>query len=57
MDVFLLHPLGMGNLLILMLSKLGIGLVLGLIVGYMRLKTGKTYLSFLFHGFWNVFAP
>jgi membrane protease YdiL (CAAX protease family) len=57
MDVFLLHPLKMGSITILIASKLGIGLILGLIVGYLRLKTGKAYAPFLFHGLWNVFAP
>lgn len=57
-DVLMLHPLaGTGNLTMIMFSKMGIGLVLGLIVGYLRLKTGKTYVSIIFHGLWNVFAP
>lgn len=57
-DVLMLHPLaGTGNLPMIMISKMGIGLVLGLIVGYLRLKTGKTYASIIFHGLWNVFAP
>jgi uncharacterized protein len=56
-DVLMLHPLAKGNLAIIMISKMGIGLVLGLIVGYLRLKTGKTYASIIFHGLWNVFAP
>lgn len=56
-DVFLIHPLKVGNLTILLLSKLVIGLVLGLLVGYARLKTGKTYLSIILHGLWNVMAP
>jgi len=56
-DVLMLHPLATGSLTMVMISKMGIGLVLGLIVGYLRLKTGKTYASILFHGFWNVFAP
>ena len=34
-----------------------VGLVLGAIVGFIRLKTEKVYGSFLFHGFWNTFAP
>ncbi|MDP3065829.1 MAG: CPBP family glutamic-type intramembrane protease [Methanobacteriaceae archaeon] len=41
----------------LLVSKLMIGLVLGLVAGYARLKTGKTYASFILHGLWNVFAP
>lgn len=57
LDVLILHPLATGSLTMVMISKMGIGLVLGLIVGYLRLKTGKTYASILFHGFWNVFAP
>lgn len=56
-DVLMLHPLASGNLAMVMISKMGIGLVLGLIVGYLRLKTGKTYASIIFHGLWNVFAP
>lgn len=56
-DVLLLHPMKMGNLGMIMLLKISIGLVLGLIVGYLRMKTGKTYASTLFHGLWNVMAP
>jgi membrane protease YdiL (CAAX protease family) len=57
LDVFIIHPLGVGNLVMIMVSKLIIGLVLGLLVGYARLKTGKTYLSIILHGLWNVMAP
>ncbi|MEG3224587.1 MAG: abortive infection protein [Methanobacteriales archaeon Met13] len=57
LDVFIIHPLGGGNLIMLLASKLAIGLVLGLLVGYTRLKTRKTYASFLLHGLWNVFGP
>lgn len=57
-DVLMLHPLaGTANLTMIMISKMEIGLVLGLIVGYLRLKSGKTYASIIFHGLWNVFAP
>jgi hypothetical protein len=56
-DVFLIHPMGLTNLPMILISKMVIGLILGAIVGFLRLKTGKTYASFLFHGFWNVFAP
>lgn len=56
-DVFLIHPLKVGNLTMILASKLVIGLVLGLLVGYARLKTGKTYLSIIIHGLWNVMAP
>jgi len=56
MDVFLIHPKEF-SLIPLIISKIMIGLLLGTIVGYIRLKTGKVYGSFLFHGFWNVFAP
>lgn len=56
MDVFLLHPKEF-TLMPLIINKIMIGLVLGAIVGYIRLKTGKVYGPFLFHGFWNVFAP
>jgi membrane protease YdiL (CAAX protease family) len=41
----------------ILVSKMGIGIVLGSIVGYLRLKTGKIYASYIFHGLWNVFAP
>jgi len=57
LDVFLIHPRGIGNLVLIMVSKLAIGIVLGLLVGYARLKTGKTYLSIILHGLWNVMAP
>jgi uncharacterized protein len=56
MDVFLIHPMH-PDLTMMLISKLMIGLVLGTIVGLIRLKTGKTYASFLFHAFWNTFAP
>ncbi|KAF5088979.1 CPBP intramembrane metalloprotease [anaerobic digester metagenome] len=56
-DVFLIHPMALTNIPMILLSKMIIGLVLGTIVGLLRLKTGKTYTSFIFHGFWNVFAP
>ncbi|MCK9152567.1 CPBP family glutamic-type intramembrane protease, partial [Methanobacterium alcaliphilum] len=56
MDVFLIHPIH-PNLNIMLISKIGIGMVLGLITGLIRLKTGKVYGSFLFHAFWNTFAP
>lgn len=57
LDAFLINPMGPGNLSMLLVSKIGIGLVLGFITGFLRLKTGKTYASFMFHGLWNVFAP
>ncbi|HMK54190.1 MAG TPA: CPBP family intramembrane glutamic endopeptidase [Methanobacteriaceae archaeon] len=56
-DVFLIHPMKIDNLPLLMASKLMIGLILGLIVGFVRLKTQKTYGSFILHGLWNVMAP
>lgn len=56
-DVFLIHPLKVGNLTMILASKLVIGLVLGLLVGYARLKTGKTCLSIIIHGLWNLMAP
>jgi membrane protease YdiL (CAAX protease family) len=37
------------NLGLIMVLKMIAGLVLGLLVGYLRLKTGKTYASILFH--------
>ncbi len=55
-DVFLIHPKEFA-LAPLLIGKIEVGLVLGAIVGFIRLKTSKVYGSFLFHGFWNVFAP
>lgn len=55
-DVFLIHPKQVA-LMPLIISKIMVGLTVGTIVGYIRLKTGKVYGSFLFHGFWNTFAP
>jgi len=43
------------NLGLILVLKMMSGLVLGLIVGYLRLKTGKTYASIIFHGLWNLF--
>jgi membrane protease YdiL (CAAX protease family) len=57
LDVFLIHPRGHANLTMILISKMGIGIVLGSIVGYLRLKTGKTYVSYIFNGLWDVFAP
>ena len=45
------------NLGLIMALKMIVGLVLGLIVGYLRLKTDKTYASIIFHGLWNLFEP
>ncbi len=56
LDVFLIHPKQF-NLLHLLTMKIIVGLILGAIVGFIRLKTKKTYGSFLFHGLWNTFAP
>lgn len=57
-DVFLIHPkINPDGLTTLLISKFSIGIILGTIVGFIRLKTGKVYGSFLFHAFWNVFAP
>lgn len=55
-DVFLIHPKEFA-LMPLLIGKIEIGLVLGAIVGFIRLKTNKVYGSLLFHGFWNIFAP
>ena len=55
-DVFLIHPREFA-LVPLLIGKIEVGLILGAIVGIIRLKTNKVYGSFLFHGFWNVFAP
>ncbi len=56
LDVFLIHPKQMA-LAPMVINKIGIGLVLGFFVGFIRLKTGKVYGSFFFHAFWNIFAP
>ena len=45
------------NLGLIMVLKMIGGLVLGLFVGYLRLKTGKTYASILFHCLWSLFEP
>ena len=55
-DVFLIHPKGPA-IMPLLIGKIEVGLFLGAIVGFIRLKTNKVYGSFLFHGFWNIFAP
>lgn len=55
-DVFLIHPKEFA-IMPLLVGKIMVGLVLGSILGFIRLKTGKVYGSFLFHGFWNTFAP
>ena len=55
-DVFLIHPKDFA-LVPLLIGKIEIGLILGAIVGIIRLKTNKVYGSFLFHGFWNILAP
>ena len=55
-DVFLIHPKEFA-LVPLLIGKIEVGLILGAIVGFIRLKTNKVYGSFLFHGFWNIFAP
>lgn len=56
LDVFLIHP-GQKALFPIIIGKMGVGLVLGFIVGFIRLKTGKVYGAFFFHAFWNIFAP
>ncbi|WP_424355111.1 CPBP family intramembrane glutamic endopeptidase [Methanobacterium sp. MBAC-LM] len=55
-DVFLIHPKEFA-LVPLLIGKIEVGLILGAVVGFIRLKTNKVYGSFLFHGFWNIFAP
>ena len=55
-DVFLIHPKEFA-VMPLLVGKIKIGLILGAIVGFIRLKTNKVYGSFLFHGFWNILAP
>ncbi len=56
LDVFLIHPKEFA-VMPLLVGKIEVGLILGAIVGIIRLKTNKVYGSFLFHGFWNIFAP
>jgi hypothetical protein len=56
LDVFLIHPRQMA-LFPIIIGKIGVELVLGLILRFMRLKTGKVYGAFFFHAFWNIFAP
>jgi membrane protease YdiL (CAAX protease family) len=55
-DVFAQHPLApaWGPLL---LSKLAIGMVLGLGLGWLRRRTGRVYAPFVAHALWNIFAP
>ena len=55
-DVFLIHPKEFA-VMPLLVGKIEVGLILGTIVGFIRLKTNKVYGSFLFHGFWNILAP
>lgn len=55
-DVFLIHPKEF-QLMPILIGKIMVGLILGAIVGFIRLKTNKVYGSFLFHGLWNTFAP
>ncbi|MGF7117865.1 CPBP family intramembrane glutamic endopeptidase [Methanobacterium oryzae] len=55
-DIFFIHPKEL-NLIPILMSKIMIGVILGAIVGFIRLKTKKVYGSLLFHGFWNTFAP
>lgn len=56
LDVFLIHPKEFA-LVPLLIGKIEVGLILGAVVSFIRLKTNKVYGSFLFHGFWNIFAP
>ncbi|MBM4241553.1 MAG: CPBP family intramembrane metalloprotease [Euryarchaeota archaeon] len=56
-DILIRNPVVMNNLGMVMVLKMGVGLLLGLIVGYLRLRTGKTYASIIFHGLWNIFEP
>jgi uncharacterized protein len=55
-DVFVQHPLApaWGPLL---LSKLAIGVILGLGLGWLRRRTGRVYAPFVAHAVWNIFAP
>ncbi|MDO5851013.1 MAG: CPBP family intramembrane metalloprotease [Methanobacteriaceae archaeon] len=55
LDVFLLNS-NSGNIFNLLIFKVIFGFVLGLILGFARLKTDNIYLSFLLHGFWNLFS-
>jgi len=54
-DILIRNPVVMNNVGVVMVLKMGVGLVLGLIVGYLRLKTGKTYASIIFHALCNLF--
>lgn len=56
-DVFIRNPAIMGNAGMLITLKIGISLVLGLIVGFLRFKSDKTYASIIIHGLWNIFEP
>ncbi|MFA0832690.1 MAG: lysostaphin resistance A-like protein [Methanobacterium formicicum] len=56
-DFFIRNPVIMGNAGMLIILKIGISLVLGLIVGFLRFKSDKTYASIIFHGLWNIFEP
>ncbi|MGE5629829.1 MAG: lysostaphin resistance A-like protein [Caulobacteraceae bacterium] len=46
-----------GNLRVMLLFKVAVGIVLGLLVGLVRLKSGKVYGSIIIHSLWNIFAP
>ncbi|MBI5458524.1 MAG: CPBP family intramembrane metalloprotease [Methanobacterium sp.] len=56
-DFFIRNPVIMGNAGMLITLKIGISLVLGLIVGFLRFKSDKTYASIIIHGLWNIFEP
>lgn len=56
LDVFVQHPLA-PDLGMLLLSKVAIGLVLGLGLGWLRHRTGSVYAPFVAHAAWNIFAP
>lgn len=57
-DVLLQHPMAPPlPLLQLLGTKLAIGLVLGALLGWLRLRTGRVYAPFVAHAVWNVMAP
>ena len=55
LDVFLLNSNSV-NIIGLLLFKVILGFLLGLILGFARLKTDNIYLSLLLHGLWNLFS-
>jgi len=58
-DVLLQHPLATGapSVLFLLGTKVVIGVVLGALLGWLRLRTERTFAPFVLHGIFNVFGP